>query len=625
MIKPLLICSAALLLTLRVFAGPPDTSVTITAAKHSYQFVYNAKNARVEVKQVLNTVYTANAYQVNYPVAETYNNQVTIDDVSARVDNRNISYFKPTYTYYSVSDVFYSDEKICYFSLLLPKKGSTANVTFTETVADPRYFTSVYFSESVAVTQKEVSFTIPRWMKVELKELNFGSLNIKRSSIYDSKNDADIITYTAQKLPATQREDNGPGPTYVYPHIMVLTKSATVGGQTFTYFNTVSDQYAWYRGLVKNSGSTNEAITAKAKEITAGLSADMDKIKAVFYYVQDNIRYIAFEDGMAGFKPELADEVLRKKYGDCKGMANLTKALLGSLGYDARLCWLGTDHIAYDYQTPSLAVDNHMICGLIYKGKTIFLDATETYIGINEYAERIQGRQVLMEDGEKYILSRVPTMQPSQNYDHEMSKVAISGASLTGTVSHLWKGEDKESVLSGLNSIKKEKTDEAMAKFLSDQNSDYEVKNLKLSSVDNHDTDLTASYDLDHKNAVSSFSKAYYVDLDLKKELMNSAIKIDERKHDYWFSYKMNLFKETELALPAGYKIGSLPPNLDIVNPDYEFHIKYVVAADKLSYKKILLVKNTHLPIAKFAQWNADIEQLSKTYNESIILKPITE
>ena len=607
------------------FAHPADSAVNITSAKNSYQFVFNSRQDRIEVKEILNTVYTSSTAYIKLPVSEAYNDEVTIDDVSAKVDNRTPDAFKPTYTYYSENDIFYSDEKICYFPLVLSKNGSVAKVKFEETVNDPRYFTEIFFTTDLPVIEKEVKFIIPRWMKVELKELNFGQYNIKKTNVYDSGNDADIITYTARDLPAIKPESNCPGPTYIYPHILVLCKSASVKNKNFTYFNTVADQYAWYRSLVENINNNNIIISAKAKELTAGLNEDMDKIKAIFYYVQNNIRYIAFENGMAGFKPEKADEVLRKKYGDCKGMANLTKALLCSLGYNARLCWLGTDHIAYDYQTPSMAVDNHMICGLIYQGKTIYLDATETYLGINEYAERIQGRQVLMEDGEKYILNRVPVAAPSQNFDYETSNLTIQGNDLAGNVTHLWKGEDKEEVLTGLNSVKKEKLEDGMKRFLSNDNSDFVITDLKLSSTDNPDKDLTATYNLDHKNAVSVFSKAYYVDLDPEKELINSAIKIGERKNDYWFEHKMHLSKETKLALPPNYKVTAIPKPLNINSPDYEFHIEYSLTEDKLMYKKSILIKNTHLGTSKFEQWNKDIDQLAKTYNQNIILKPLSE
>ena len=620
MVKALLFLFSALAVSLNVLAVSADSSISITSTKNSYEFIYNKKTGQVEVKEVLNTIYTNETYSAKLPVSELYNSNVTIDDVSARVDNHSVRDFKPIYQYYSTDDIFFSDEKICYFPLLLTKKGSNAEVVFKETVDDPRYFTSIFFPDYFRVKQKEVIVKIPRWMKADLKEMNFGNYHITRTTAYDSKNDADIITYVMQDLPAMQHEDNSPGPTYIYPHLLVLCKSAIADNHTFKYFGSLEDQYAWYQELAKSVNNDKAIITTKAKELTIGISGDMDKIKAIFYYVQDNIRYLAFEDGMAGFKPEKADEVLRKKYGDCKGMANLTKELLCALGYDARLCWLGTDHIAYNYQTPSLAVDNHMICALMFKGKTIYLDATETYLGINEYAERIQGRQVLIQDGDKYILTHIPVADQAQNYDYELSKLVISGEDLTGNVIRLWKGEDKEEVLSGLNSVKKENTDEAMNRFLSDNNVDYAITNLTLSPTDNPDKDMKASYAVDIKNGVSTFSKAYYVDLDRKKEFIKSSIKPDEHKYDYWFSHKVNLCEETELTLPANYKAAALPPALNIVNPDYEFHIQYNTLAGKIIYKKRILIKNTHLPVSRFAQWNKDIGQLGKAYNETLTL-----
>jgi len=625
MVKNFTLCVVLVLSVIEAVASAADSSVRIASSKNIYEFVYNRKTARVEVKEAINTTYSSDAYQVNLPVVESYNNDVSIEDVNAKVDNRTPHDFKPLYGYYSSHDIFYSDERLCYFNLLLPKKGSVANVGFNETVDDPRYFTSIFFSEEMAVDSKEVTVIVPRWMKLELKEMNFGNYGISKTTGYDAKKDADIITYSVKNPPKVYREENSPGPTYIYPHLLVLCKSASVDGHDFKYFGSLDDQYSWYEGLVKGIGDDKTIVAAKATELTAGLNTDMDKIKAVFYYVQDNIRYIAFEDGMAGFRPEKADEVLRKKYGDCKGMANLTKQLLVALGYDARLCWLGTDHIAYDYKTPSLAVDNHMICGLIYKGKTIYLDATESYLGINEYAERIQGRQVLMQDGDKYVLNHIPVADLSQNYDHEICKLSINGTSLTGSINHLWKGEDKEDVLSGLNSVKKENADEAMIKYLSNDNNDYVVKDLSVSSTSNPDKDLTASYNVDIKNGVSTFSKDYYVDMDTRKEFINSAIKIDERKNDYWFDHKVNLCKESAIDLPANYKVSGLPANLNIVNPDYEFHIQYASLPGKVTYKKNILIKNTHFSKTQFTQWNKDIEQLAKAYNETVILKPSSE
>jgi hypothetical protein len=95
---------------------------------------------------------------------------------------------------------------------------------------------------------------------------------------------------------------------------------------------------------------------------------------------------------------------------------------------------------------------------------------------------------------------------------------------------------------------------------------------------------------------------------------------MDKRTHDYWFSYKTHTSKEIQLNIPAGFKVTSMPGNLDIKNPDYEFKINYQQQAGKIIYTKTLIIKNPRLSKSKFAQWNKDIEQLAKSYNEQVVL-----
>ncbi len=601
-------------------AADKDTNVVISKASEFYEFVFNKKSGNVEIKQNMSTAYFCNSFRTSLYVVEMYNDQTMIDAVDFAVDGKKPKGIVPAYEYYSIDNTFYSDAKVCYFELPIPKKGSTSEVSFQKTIVDPRYFTSIYFAEGYVVQEKEITVKVPKWMKVELKEMNFKGYNITKSNSYDSRDDADVYTYTITDAPAIVKERHSPGPTYIYPHILVMAKSATPNGNSFTYFNTLKDQYGWYRSLVKDIPNESGALKTKAEEITKGKSTDLDKIKSIFYWVQNNVRYIAFEDGIAGFRPEKAHEVLRRKYGDCKGMAHLTKELLKSLGYDARLTWIGTNHIAYDYSTPNLSVDNHMICALNHQGKTYFLDATETYIGFNEYAERIQGRQVLIEDGEKYILTNIPSTNYQQNLDKEKRVLNISGTDLNGSAEHEWKGEEKEYILTQLNNIKKDKSKEAFMKYLSENNKDYVLTDFTTSNLEDFDNSITAKYNISFRNAVSNFGKEYYVDLDFRKELGSFTFDTSERTHDYWFDYKMNVQRETELTLPAGYTVTGLPANVEIKNSDYEFIVQYIKQKDKLIYKKSLVVKNPRLSKTKFAQWNKDIEKLNQAYNEQIVI-----
>lgn len=601
-------------------AGGKDSNVIISSAAEQHEFVFNKKENRVEIRQKLVTSYLCNSFRTALPVVEMYDNETSIDKVEVSIDGREMKYLKPSYEYYSIGNIFFSDARICYFELPLQKQGTIGQVTFEKTVTDPRYFTSIYFTDVYQVKQKQVQVKVPRWMKVELKEMNFNGYTISKSSVYDAKADADVVTYSIVNATAQERERNSPGPSYLYPHLLVLAKAATPAESSFTYFNTLKDQYGWYRSLVRTLENDKSVLKAKAEEITTGKSTDLEKAKAIYYWVQNNIRYIAFEDGLAGFKPEKAHEVLRRKYGDCKGMAHLTKELLKSIGLDARLCWIGTNHIAYDYSTPSMSVDNHMICALNYSGKTYFLDATETYSKFDEYAERIQGRPVLVEDGDNFILSKIPSTTYKQNIDREKSVLTISGSELKGKVEHEWRGEEKENILTQMNSIKKDKSKEAFVRFLANDNKEYIITDLQNSDVEDLDGPMTARYNLSNKNGLSSFGKEHYVDLDFRKEFNGFLFDVAERQHDYWFSFKTHLQKEVELIVPAGYTVSSVPASLNISNPDYEFSLSYKQQPGKITYTKSIIIKNTRLTKNKFSQWNADVEKLTKAYNEQVVL-----
>lgn len=595
-----------------------DENVVIKSKKELYEFATGSAENPVVIQQQFNTVYRCDGFRTTVPYVEFYDDKSTIGEVSVSIDGKKAKHIKPTFDYYSIENIFYSDARVCYLKFPLEKKGSESEVSLSKTVLDPRYFTTIYLTETFKTENKQVTVTVPSWMKVELKEMNFAGYNIQKQ--VQKNNGNDVYTYTIVNQEAKKAEPRSPGPSYIYPHLLVLCKYATIPSGKITYFNTVNDQYAWYRQLVLQVANDKAIIKQKAQEIIKGAIDDLEKTKLIFNYVQDNIRYIAFEDGIAGFKPENAQSVLQKKYGDCKGMANLTKELLVSVGLDARLCWIGTNHIAYDYSTPSMSVDNHMICALNYKGKFYFLDATETYIGFDQYAERIQGRQVLIENGDQFVLERIPLRASVQNTDYEKRSLTVDGASLLGNVTHKWQGESKEWLLTQIHGMRKDKLSDALEYYLSENNQKYSITGLKTSDLQERNNDLDISYNVSHRESVASFGDELYIEMDFRKDMDNAEIKIDERKQDWRFPYKQHLVYETELTIPKGYKISQLPSGISIDDAGYAFKVAYTLNGEKLLYRKEILIKNTALPKKQFGKWNESIQQLKKCYNEQVTL-----
>lgn len=607
-----LFCSCTLL----AFSQDDKKNITIQNATEEYRFVKGNTVNPVQVKIKTNTTYSCNEYRTSLPVVEQYNEQIEINDVEVRINGDKLKNFRPATDYYSVDGIFYSDARIYYFSLPLDKKGAEGEVKFEKTILDPRYFTNIFFTETYFTKKKEINLVVPKWMKIEIKEYNFDGYKISKKITKNA--DEDIYTYTLTNAPGIEREEDAPGPTYIIPHILIMNKYAEPDGQRITYFNTLADQYGWYHQLVKQVDNDVVPLKAKAEEITKGLSADMEKVKALYKWTQENIRYIAYEDGIAGFKPDKAQEVLRKKYGDCKGMANLLTQMIRSIGLDARLCWLGTNHIAYDYSTPSLGVDNHCISAWISGGKTYFLDATEKYIGFGETAERIQGRQVLIEDGDKYMLKNIPTHDQLQNTAYEKRTLAIDGNNLVGKVVKTWKGESKEWMLQSLHGIKREKQEDALRLYLTGGNNSYQITDLKIINLDDYNKDLKIEYNLLYKDAATTFDKDIYLELDNQKSF--SKIKFDtaDRKLPYEFPYKDHTVYEVELQLPQGAKPAELPANLKIDSPEYSMNGTYIADKNKITYRREVMLKKTKLDPKRFINWNADITKLNEFYNTQL-------
>lgn len=597
-----------------------DKNIVIRERKERYEFAKGDSRNPVLVKQNFSTTYRCDEFRGSIPYMEFYDVNSTVDDVKVYVNGDRVKSIKPEHRYHSIDGFFFSDARVCGFMLPLEKKGTESRVELEKTILDPRYFTSIYFNEDFFMEGKEITLVVPRWMHLEIKELNFGDAGISKQVTFDERNNADVYTYTVKNLPATASEAYSPGPSYVYPHLLVCSHYADGKDGRITYFGSVKDLYAWYSSLVKEIGNEKELVKARALAITKDAKDNLSKIKAVYTWMQENIRYIAFEDGIAGFRPARAQEVLEKKYGDCKGMANLTKEMLMSLGIDARLCWIGTRHIAYDYSTPTLSVDNHMICAVMLDGKQYFLDATETYIGFDQYAERIQGRQVLIENGEQFSLSNIPQRTYDQNKQIEKRTLRIEGNNLVGVAGHQMTGESTESILTAAHSIRKENIKEALQQYLTAENRLYGISNLKTSDLHDWSTDLTMNYDVLHKDVVNNFGDELYVELDFRKEFDDSDIDTSKRKNDYWLNYKRQLVQETTLAIPAGFKVKSLPPALSIDNAKYAFKAGYVQKADQIVYRKEITIKDTHIRRSEFGKWNDDIKQLKQAYLEQITL-----
>lgn len=90
-----------------------------------------------------------------------------------------------------------------------------------------------------------------------------------------------------------------------------------------------------------------EEIRALAQGLTDGATNDRDKVRALYNWVTQNIRYVSVALGNGRLVPRPASHVLHNRYGDCKDHVVLLESLLSAVGIASSPAMInsGTSHL----------------------------------------------------------------------------------------------------------------------------------------------------------------------------------------------------------------------------------------------------------------------------------------
>lgn len=545
-----------------------------------------------------------------------YNDEVSIDNFKVFNDAAKEVKADKICGDYKDENIFHSDQKVCAVKFPLGERGKAFKYSYVENYHDIKFLTSFYFNKHLPVAERIVQFNIPSWMEVDLREFNFSGNAVQKTSMKEG--DVTKVVFTMKDVAAYVQEPQSPNHAISFPHIICVNKAFTENGQRTVLFENVKDLYNWYHFVTTDIGNKPDELKSKVDELTFNKKTDIEKVESIFYWVQDNVRYIAFENGIMGFKPDAAQNVFKNKYGDCKGKANLLKEMLKLAGFDARLTWIGTSDLPYDYSLPSLCVDNHMICTVILAGKKYFLDGTEEHIALNDYAQRIQGKQVLIEDGKNFILEKIPEFPAQRNKESKTTKMSIADDKLAGTSTIEYNGESKIMVQSIFSSIRKDNKNDALTSWIKNGDANVEVSNIKNPDFTDRQKPLQLTFDFKASSQVTKAGNELYVIIDWDKDFANYEMPAD-RKNDYEFDQKYYYTVQTELAIPAGYKVDYLPSAFKKSTPDYSFEGSYTNNGKAIIYKKTIVINKPILKRSEFAAWNSFIADINKFYNDQVV------
>ncbi len=513
-------------------------------------------------------------------------------------------------------DIFFDDSRIQYFGLRFSSIGIPQKVVVKKIYGDGKYLTRLFFHSAYPTQQRIIEFKVPEWLTVEFKKMNFEGYKVEVNQT--QKGGYTTYTFTMNDIPAFKNEYQRIGRASTDPHIIVQIKSFEAKGETLKGFDKVDDVYAWNYRLYQMAGNDKDKLKETVTKITTGKTKDIDKIKALYYWVQDNIRYIAYEDGYSGYIPESVQNVLKNKYGDCKGMANLLTEMMKIAGYDAHFSWIGTRSIPYSQTLPALCVNNHCISTLNFEGKKYFLDGTESYGPFGANAFRLQGKEVMIADDKKFEIYKIPETTADDNKIVTKADFTLTGESLKGKAKVTLTGVKITEFHQAYQELPTTSQEEFLNDYLEFGNDNLVASNVKTSDLKNREVTVSIDGDIDLTNTVNTISGDKYVGIDFFPKSLDRFIPDEKRIEGYDFDDVLKFEDEITLTIPTDKKFIDKPDNLELKFEGYEFKGEYTIVNNKIILKKALAIKNSIIKKSDFVNWKKFIESI-KEFNKYLL------
>jgi transglutaminase-like putative cysteine protease len=392
-----------------------------------------------------------------------------------------------------------------------------------------------------------------------------------------------------------------------------------------TTLDSWKEFFSWWNELQDRKAEANDAIREKVAALTAGLLTPEEKAAALFYYVEQEIRYVSINLGKSAYEPTTAPEVFANKYGDCKDKSALLISMLEAAGVPAYYVLIPTrdiESMTKDFPYPFQF--NHCIVAIEGTQGYHFLDpATETY-PFDYLPSTDQDRDCLLLKESKGVFAHTPLAQPSDNgvlqqqiitigpdgsleVVRKASSVGDYGATDRSTYMDYGSSELREHIERAVSSL--DPGAKLIAYQISDP-SDFEIP-------------FTTIYRYVAENYCKRAGDLLLFPVPgVSYECLTPAT--ERRRYPIEHPSVSFLRDEAQIVLPEGYEVFYLPTGMEIATPSHEFRCAYGYEGGRISYHGEQIRKSTTVPLEAYPDYRTFCHDMERGTAEWIVLKQKT-
>lgn len=244
--------------------------------------------------------------------------------------------------------------------------GDTLEIAYTIIGKNPvfgdRFFDAAAWDNLYPTLKRRITLNAPEARHIQYRVIGTDQKNVpqaKESRVAGRR----IVRFEASDVPVIDFESYMPKDYQAIRWVQ------------FSEFESWKDVTQWADKLFEVNA--DPASLRDALAVVRGGNSPREKVAKALEFVQNNIRYLSVSLGENSHRPYPPEQVLARRYGDCKDKSLLLVTLLRQVGIEAVPVLVATSHRkGLDQTLPSPQLFDHAIVRAVVRGKSYFLDPT---------------------------------------------------------------------------------------------------------------------------------------------------------------------------------------------------------------------------------------------------------
>ncbi len=554
---------------------------------------------------------------------EFYDRFRKIDDIEINVYDENGKYLKRSRkrdlqnTRVNDGESLMNDDWVVYTSL----KGGKFPITI-EINYEINYLGNLEFDDFIpqapdqSIIQKSYSITTSNDNKVRFKNYR---CNVQPT--VKTEGNATTLTWEVKNIkpyikePGSAKED--------YPRVLISPTQFEMDDYAGR-LDTWENYGKWSAEMKKGIDKLKKQKIPFYQELVKNAQTDREKVAILYKHLQENYRYVGIQLGIGGFKPFPADFVEEKKYGDCKGLANLMTAMLDAVNIKSYYTIInsGYNSMPLIKDFPQNQFNHIIVCVPLPKDKdTVWLECTSRTLPFGSLSPSTENRYGLMVTENGGVLAATPRSKPDENvYDSKTVIKLNENGSGSAEVNIHHKG-----VYTEISNYLFDSEEQTRKSYLIHRQGFKQPDELLMEKKDEKNrNDYIAHYEMTFEK-IPEFSAGakHFLSGRLYKFWNDALPKTEHRQNDYYLDFPLIKTDTTIYQLPEGFIAENLPASTTIKSGIGTFKSSYLYNADK---REVMTVSNirieTHVvPALQYEETAKFFSDILKEQQQKIIAK----